>query len=187
MRSAIEPGNDGSCCGAEHGLEHRIDPDRQGTEIVAALDERVKPADQCAGAGKHDAETHQPVATAAEIAAMTSPGMPPLSALAAGAAGLAAGAGAALAAGAAGACGLGSAGFLFFRSKSLPSRVMMRHRAISMAKTRVILVSTTVPVAGFQGKQSEVGHGISSFWMKHKTLFNKRAFICIIAQCELFW
>ena len=59
-------GNDGSCCGAEHGLEHRIDPDRQGSEIVAALDERVKPADQRAGAGKHDAETHQPVAGRAD-------------------------------------------------------------------------------------------------------------------------
>ena len=127
------------------------------------------------------------VATAAEIAAMTSPGMPPLSALAAGAAGLAAGAGAALAAGAAGACGLGSAGFLFFRSKSLPSRVMMRHRATSMAKTRVILVSTTVPSLASKASRARLGMGFPPFLMKHKTLFNKRAFICIIAQCELFW
>ena len=95
-------------------------------------------------------------ATAAEIAAMISPGMEPLSALAAGAAGLAAGAGAALAAGAFGAAGLPFF-LLLMLSKILPSSVMMRHRATSIAKTSVMLVSTTVPSLASRARRARLG------------------------------
>ena len=61
MRSAIEPETMVAAGRAEHGLEHRVDPDRQRTEVIAAADERVKPADECAGTGEHDAETDDPV------------------------------------------------------------------------------------------------------------------------------
>ena len=92
----------------------------------------------------------------AEIAAMISPGMEPLSALAAGAAGLAAGAGAALAAGAFGAAGLPFF-LLLMLSKILPSSVMMRHRATSIAKTSVMLVSTTVPSLASRARRARLG------------------------------
>ena len=90
-------------------------------------------------------------ATAAEIAAMISPGMEPLSALAAGAAGLAAGA--ALAAGAFGAAGLPFF-LLLMLSKILPSSVMMRHRATSIAKNQCDAGQHNGTVTGFKGKKS---------------------------------
>ena len=90
----------------------------------------------------------------AEIAAMISPGMEPLSALAAGATGLAAGA--ALAAGAFGAAGL-PLFLLLMLSKILPSSVMMRHRATSIAKTSVMLVSTTVPSLASRARRARLG------------------------------
>ena len=55
-------GNNGGGRCAEHRLEHGVDPDRQRAEIIAAADERVKPADECAGACEHHAEAHKPVA-----------------------------------------------------------------------------------------------------------------------------
>ena len=59
-------GNDGGGGRAEHRLEHRVDPDRQRAEVIAAADERVKPADERAGAGEHHAEADQPVAGCAD-------------------------------------------------------------------------------------------------------------------------
>lgn len=55
-------GDDGRGSGAEHSLEHRVDPDRQRAEVIAAADERIKPADERTGTGKHDAEADEPVA-----------------------------------------------------------------------------------------------------------------------------
>ena len=59
-------GNDGGRRGAEDGLEHHIHPQRQAAEIVAALDEGVKPADEGAGTREHHAEAHQPEAGGAD-------------------------------------------------------------------------------------------------------------------------
>ena len=59
-------GNDGGGGGAEHSLEHHVDPQRQAAEIVAALDERIKTADEGAGARKHHTEADQPVAGRAD-------------------------------------------------------------------------------------------------------------------------
>ena len=72
------------------------------------------------------------------------------------AAGLAAGAGAALAAGAFGAAGLPFF-LLLMLSKILPSSVMMRHRATSIAKTSVMLVSTTVPSLASRARRARLG------------------------------
>ncbi len=59
-------GDDGGGGGAEHSLEHHVDPQRQGAEVVAAPDERVKAADQSAGAAKHNAEADDPIAGSAD-------------------------------------------------------------------------------------------------------------------------
>ena len=59
-------GDDGGGGSAEHRLEHYVDPQRQAAEIVAAPDERVKPADEGAGAGEHHTEAHQPEAGCAD-------------------------------------------------------------------------------------------------------------------------
>ena len=99
---------------------------------------------------------------------MISPGIPP-SVLGAGAAGLAAGAAAGLSA----FLGAGLGFFLLFReSNSLPSAVMIRHRATSMANTSVMLVSTTVPSAASSASRAIVGIRESSFiiqtFLSHK-------------------
>ena len=54
-------GYDGCCGCTEHCLENHVAHGGKGSEIVGAADERIKTADQGAGASEHDAEAYQPV------------------------------------------------------------------------------------------------------------------------------
>ena len=55
-------GDNGCRGGAEDGLENRVGPQRDGKshEAVVALNEEVKPADQRAGTGEHQAKAEEP-------------------------------------------------------------------------------------------------------------------------------
>ena len=55
-------GDDGRGSGAEHSLGTPRRPRPQRAEVIAAADERIKPADERTGTGKHDAEADEPVA-----------------------------------------------------------------------------------------------------------------------------
>jgi len=61
-------GHDGGCRGAEHGLEYDVHPQRDiQTQVgIIALNERVEPADEGAGAAEHQPEADEPVARGAD-------------------------------------------------------------------------------------------------------------------------